>query len=245
MIDMLPFHKLFKSFLVISLLFFYLGFIGFSYSAQRAFLMILTWEITNLLLRRKCAVSALSFSFIITCLLQPESLFEPGFQLSFTIVLIIIWFSKSTFIFNDNKLFFTYLLGFVKCSCGAFCGSFFILLGSFSQIVPISIISNIILIPFAFPLMIAFLLYILNFYLFNIDLYFILDIIYFLILELLLLLNKLPISYFYLDLEVNAYLYIVLPLFIMYFYNKKWNFFKKLGFSFFVSLFTVLCVICL
>ena len=73
--------KLFISFSVISILFFYLAFIGFTYSAQRAFLMIVIWEISNLFLRKKCAVSALSFSFVIIILIQPESLYDPSFQL--------------------------------------------------------------------------------------------------------------------------------------------------------------------
>lgn len=229
-------NRLFISFSVISFLFFYLVFIGFAYSAQRAFLMILIWETSNLFSKKKCAVSALSFSFVITTLIQPESLYEPGFQLSFTIVLLIIWFSRDTFILRDSKSFFAYFLGFVKCSLAAFCGSFFILLGSFGQIVPISLISNIILVPFAFPLIIIFIVYLFNFYLLNIDLYFIVDFIYCIIHELLLFLNGLPFSYFYLNFKVNSYLYLILPIFVLYLFNQNWSFTKKFVFTFLVSL---------
>ena len=231
--------KLVVTFSVISILFFYLAFIGFAYSAQRAFLMIFIWEISNLFLRRKCALTALSFSFVITSLVQPGSLYEPGFQLSFTIVLLIIWFSRGTIILSESKSFFSYFLGFVKCSLAAFCGSFFILLGSFGQIVPISIMSNIILVPFAFPLMVIFIIYLINFYLLNIDLYFIVDFIYSIIIDLLLFLNSLPFSHFYLDFHVNSYLYIVLPISVLYLFNKNWNFFKKFVFTFIVSLSSV------
>ena len=230
-------NKLFTTFTVISILFFYLAFIGFTFSAQRAFLMILIWELSNLILRRKCAISALSLSFAITILIQPESLCEPGFQLSFTIVLLIIWFSRGTIIGSESKSFFVYFLGFVKCSLAAFCGSFFILLGSFGQIVPVSIISNIILIPFALPLIVIFIIYLINFYLFNIDLYFFVDFIYSVILELLLFLNNLPLSYFSVDFHVNPYFYIILPIFVLCLFNKNWNFFKKFFFTFIVSLF--------
>ncbi len=237
-------NKLFITFSVISILFFYLVFIGFAYSAQRAFLMILIWEISNLFLKRKCAVTALSFSFVITSLFQPESLYERGFQLSFTIVLLIIWFSRGTIILSESKSFFAYFLGFVTCSLAAFCGSFFILLGSFGQIVPISIISNIILVPFAFPLMIIFIVYLFCFYLLNIDLYFIVDFIYSIILELLLFLNGLPLSYFYLTFQVNSYLYIILPIFVLYFFNKNWNFLIKFVFTFIVSVSSVFYITC-
>lgn len=229
-------NKLFISFSVISILFFYLAFIGFTYSAQRAFLMILIWEISNLFLRRKCAVSALSFSFVITTLIQPESLYEPGFQLSFTIVLLIIWFSKGTIVLRERKSFLAYFLGFVKCSLAAFCGSFFILLGTFGQIVPVSIISNIILVPFALPLMVIFIVYLINYYLFNIDLYFFVDFIYTVIIELLLFLNNLPLSYFSVEFQVNPYIYIILPIFVLLLFNKRWNFLKKFFFTFIVSL---------
>ena len=229
-------NKLFISFSVVSILFFYLAFIGFTYSAQRAFLMIVIWEISNLFLRKKCAVSALSFSFVITILIQPESLYDPSFQLSFTIVLQIIWFSKGNIVLRESKSFLAYVLGFVKCSFAAFCGSFFILLGSFGQIVPISIISNIILIPFALPLMVIFIIYLINFYLFNIDLYFFVDLIYSVILELLLFLNNLPLSYLSVDFKVNPYIYIMLPIFVLCLFNKKWNFLKKFLFTFVVSL---------
>ena len=229
-------NKLFTTFFVISILFFYLAFIGFTFSAQRAFIMILIWEISNLILRRKCAISALSFSFVTTILIQPESLCEPGFQLSFTIVLLIIWLSRGTNTPSESKSFFVYFLGFVKCSLAAFCGSFFILLGSFGQIVPISIISNIILIPFALPLMVIFIIYLINFYLFNIDLYFFVDFIYSVILEFLLFLNNLPFSYFSFDYKVNPYFYIILPIFVLYIFNIKWNFLKKFLFTFIVSL---------
>ena len=232
-------NKLFTSFSVISILFFYLVFIGFAHSAQRAFLMILIWEISNLFLREKCAITALSFSFVIISLIQPESLFVPGFQLSFTIVLLIIWFSRRTIIIRMEKSFLAYIFDFVKCSLAAFCGSFLILLGSFGQIAPISIISNIILVPFAFPLIIIFIIYIFSFYLLNIDIYFIVDIIYFIILELLLFLNGLPLSYFYFNFKLNSYLYIILPIFVLYLFNKNWNFFKKIIFTLLVSFFSV------
>ncbi|HAU59292.1 MAG TPA: hypothetical protein DCW45_02880, partial [Opitutae bacterium] len=198
--------------------------------------MILIWEISNLFLRRKCAVSALSFSFVITTLIQPESLYEPGFQLSFTIVLLIIWFSKGTIVLRERKSFITYFLGFVKCSLAAFCGSFFILLGTFGQIVPVSIISNIILVPFALPLMVIFIVYLINYYLFNIDLYFFVDFIYTVIIELLLFLNNLPLSYFSVEFQVNPYIYIILPIFVLLLFNKRWNFLKKFFFTFIVSL---------
>ena len=235
-------NKILTTFILISVLFYYLSFIGFPYSAQRAFLMIFVWEISNLILKRKCAISALTFSFAITSLVQPESIYEPGLQLSFTIVLLIIWFSRGTSNISDKKSFFIYLYGFVKCSLAAFCGSFFILLGSFGQIVPISIISNIILIPLAFALMIIFIIYLTNLYLLNIDFYFVVDFIYFAILELLLFLNDLPLSYFSVNLEVNSYIYIILPIFVIYNFNNRWKFFKKFIFTFLVSFSSVLYV---
>ena len=234
--------KFFTTFILISFLFFYLSFIGFAYSAQRAFLMILIWEISKLFSRRRCALSALSFSFFVTGLINPESLFSPGFQLSFTIVLLIIWFSKNNLVLPENKSFYAYSFGFLKCSLSAFGASFLILLGSFGQIVPVSIISNFIIIPFAIPIMIIFLTYLLNFYLLEIDLYFIVDFVFSTIQELLFLLNGLPFSFFSVDLEVNAYIYITQPILIIYFINKDWDFFKKLVFTFSVSFFCVFYV---
>ena len=237
-------NKLFTTLFIISVLFLYLIFIGFTYSAQRAFLMILIWEISNIFFKRKCAICALSFSFVITSLLNPESLFQLGFQLSFTIVLLIIWFSRNNFLISENKSFFAYFSGLVKCSFAAFFGSFFILLGSFGQIVPISIISNIILIPFAFLIMVIFLIYLLEFYLLNFDLYFIVNFVYYLINELLSFLNDFPLSYFSFDIEVNGYIYIFLPILVITIFNKNWGFFLKFTFTSIVSLSSIFYAVC-
>ena len=244
-IEIFSVNKFVTTFLIISILFLYLSFIGFPYSAQRAFLMILIWEISNLLFKNKCVLTALSLTFVLTSLFQPTAIYEPGFQLSFTIVLLIIWFTRGIFNLGESKSVYAYFFAVVKCSFAAFCGSFFILLGSFGQIVPISIISNIILVHFAFSLMIIFIIYFFNFYLLSLDLYLIVDFIYTAVLELLLFLNGIPFSYFSFDLQVDNYLYIILPILVIFLYNKNLGFFLKLFITLIVSLFSVFFALCL
>ena len=244
-IEIFSVNKFVTTFSIISILFLYLSVIGFPYSAQRAFLMILIWEISNLLFKNKCVLTALSLTFVLTSLFQPTAIYEPGFQLSFTIVLLIIWFTRGIFNLGESKSVYAYFFAVVKCSFAAFCGSFFILLGSFGQIVPISIISNIILVPFAFSLMIIFIIYFFNFYLLSLDLYLIVDFIYTAVLELLLFLNGIPFSYFSFDLQVDNYLYIILPILVIFLYNKNLGFFLKLFITLIVSLFSVFFALCL
>ena len=225
--NILTFQKSYLSIFILTFLFFYLCFVGITNSSLRAFLMIFCWELTKFLNKKSSAISALSFSFVLSVVIDSASLLETGFQLSFTIVLLMIWLcpKKSP---SSQKFAFSNYLRFFAGSLSAYLGSFLILLGSFGQVTPISIISNIFLVPAAFPLMVAILFYVFFLIIFKFDFGFILDFIFNILYDFLFLMGSFPLSHFKINFSINAYFYLILPIFLIFYYNNYWSWFKKL-----------------
>lgn len=211
---------------VLGLLFLYLCFVDFAPSAQRAFLMIFVWEATNLLHKKKSPLSSLCFSFCVSFLMTPDHLGNSGFQLSYSIVLALIWFSQN-WPLKSGFAIIRYSAGLGVCAVAAFLGSFIILLGSFGQFVPISLVSNILLIPFALPLMLMFLTYLGILFSLDADPYQIVDMISRIIHSFIGFSSGFPYGFVSANININAYFYIFYPLFIIAFFNTGWGFAKK------------------
>lgn len=206
-----------RSIIVIIILYLYLIFINEPISATRAFLMLAFWEINSLSRKKTSGLSSIALAFIFSYITNPLSIFSVSFQLSFTIVLVIIWFFNERFENNINKTLGLFTKPFTA-SLASFSGSFLILLASFNQFVPIAIISNILLVPLAFPIMIVCIIYCFFFFVFNIDLYFILNSSY----ELIFLILKIfDTNYFYdkISVTITKISYVLLPIIVVFLFN--------------------------
>jgi len=91
----LKMNKKAVAFTVISLLFVYALFCGFSSSVTRAFIMASIFLMANAFGKKKDSLSILSLTAIIILVFKPIALFEVGFLLSFTSVIGILLFYRS------------------------------------------------------------------------------------------------------------------------------------------------------
>jgi len=112
--------------------------------------MLATFFFAVVIHRKNLPLSSLCISALIILAISPQEVFSAGFQLSFTIVAVIIWtfkgFSKSNF--PSAALFYvvTALILCLACSVG----SSLIVIDYFGYFSGLSIISNILIYPFIF-----------------------------------------------------------------------------------------------
>jgi hypothetical protein len=173
--------------------------------------------------------------------LNPQSIFRVGFQLSFSIVLAIIW------IFNTNEIkgtsvFLNQLSKTAQASFASFSSSAIILLLTFKHFVPIAILSNILFVPLAFPIMIICLTYCLFFFLFELDYPWFLNISYNISCKIL---NILDFNYLFINnifLDCTKGIFLILPSIIIFIFNNKFNFVYKSIIIVLVQIFTLFLV---
>lgn len=221
--------KWITSIIIVLLLYFYLIFINEPISATRAFFMLTFWELHSVNRKKRSALSTISMAFIFSYIANPLSYYSVSFQLSFTIVLVIIWFFSGKIRTNDKGTN-SFIINTITASTASFSGSFLILLVSFKQFVPIAIISNIFLVPLAFPMMVACIVYCFLFFIFNIDLIFILDYTYEFVIFILDFFDF-DNSYFNdLDFKLSKANYIILPVTVILFFNINLQAFTKFMF---------------
>ena len=129
---------------------FYVVLVGEPNSAVRAWLMLATFFFALIIHRKNFPLSSLCISALIILAFSPQEVFSAGFQLSFTIVAVIIWtfkgLSKSNF--PSTSLFYvvTALILCLACSVG----SSLIVIDCFGYFSGLSIISNMLIYPFIF-----------------------------------------------------------------------------------------------
>jgi len=131
----------------------YLDVVNYPPSAQRAFTMIVFWQITKLFNKKANLISSLLWSALITVFWDTEQLFSLGYQLSYTVVFAIVIIFKTINYRNDNKLT-NFLLSSLKTSYAAFCGSMLLIFDYFGMIAPVSILINMLVVPICFILII-------------------------------------------------------------------------------------------
>jgi ComEC/Rec2-related protein len=143
----------------LGLILFYVILVGSPASACRAYLMVLVWRLSILFCRKSNPISALGWAALILVSVRPEHLFNIGFQLSFTVVLTILWT-----IGNHSKIrgfsFIEYFKISFTVSYAAFCGSILLVVDNFHFINPVSILLNGILMGFVSIVFILCLIYI-------------------------------------------------------------------------------------
>jgi len=129
---------------------FYVILVGEPNSAVRAWLMLATFFCSLCLNRKNFSFSSLCLSAIIILAISPREIFSLGFQLSFTIVTIILWtfrgFPKKEL--HSSPLLYgtTALILCLACSVG----SSLIVIDYFGYFSGLSIISNVLIYPIVF-----------------------------------------------------------------------------------------------
>ena len=240
-LDLILKYKILKSCIIVILLYIYLVFINESISATRAFYMISLWEAVALIKKKSSALSIVSIAFLFAYTLNPYSISSVGFQLSFSIVLVIIWFFNTN-LKGGTSIYLKQLYKTFQASFASFIGSVIIILLTFKQFVPVSIFANILFVPLAFPIMIICLVYCLLFFLFKQDYPWFLNISYNISCKILSIFD---VNYIYINnisINFSKGILLVLPLFIIFVYNFKFNFLFKSLIIIFVQIFTYIII---
>jgi ComEC/Rec2-related protein len=182
---------------------FYVILVGSPASACRAYLMVFIWRLSILFCRKSNPISALGWAALILVAVKPEHLFSIGFQLSFTVVLTILWT-----IGNHSKIrgfsFIEYFKISFTVSYAAFCGSILLVVDNFHFINPVSILLNSILMGFVSIVFILCLIYIFAHAIYPSTLISsVIDYIYSVIEQLVLFFNSFEFSHTYFSLEFD------------------------------------------
>jgi len=144
------------------LVFGYVGIVGYASSACRAFVMISIWQISMLLHKKGNPLSALYWAFIVLLLIAPNSLFSLGFQLSFTVVLSILFCFHKKSLANKGFSLCNFIKNSIIISYSSFFGSTLLIIDHFHFINPTSIVINLILVNLVFGIFLICLLFVIS-----------------------------------------------------------------------------------
>ncbi len=104
------------------------------------------WVLYRLNGIRALSLNVVCLAGLSLLIIKPDNFTDIGFNLSISVVLAIIWINHKVHFSIRNKL----ILGFIQINLvnfAAFWGSFLILAQNFKIIIPISVFSNMLLIP--------------------------------------------------------------------------------------------------
>ena len=185
-------------------------------SAVRAVLMIFLWQLSVIFFKKKNPISTLLLSCFIALIVDPRLLNNIGFQLSYTVVLSILIFTKKINNNDERKSSFKSLF---IVSYAAFCGSFLLILDYFQMIVPGSILINTILFPSVFIIIITIFINLI------INLSFLNYIIFFNYKIIIFITNKFSlegVTYFKFDEQIllNNTLHLLYPITFFYYFSR-------------------------
>ncbi len=144
--------------LIISSLFIwgYTALVGFSPSITRASIMATLFELSSITERDGSGLNSLSLSALVITLINPQSLFDLGFQLSFSAILSIIfiypWLNN---MINSGKGLLKYIWSILSMSIACQIGTSLITVYNFQTIPIYFLLTNVIAIPLS-----GFILYI-------------------------------------------------------------------------------------
>jgi len=129
-------------------LYFYISLVGWRASTQRAFIMYTISAVSFLMRRKVNLINSFSWAGIFSLLLNPYSIFDVGFQLSYLAVFSLIWGFK---LFPLKGRFKIGMMNYLR---NIFFSSFFVSVGItpvvsyyFGKVYPLGVINNIFLIP--------------------------------------------------------------------------------------------------
>lgn len=205
----------------LAVLWVYVDLVGYSVSSVRACVMITAWCIVKLVRKRTVALYIMVFSMIFCIMENPLSIRSLAFQLSFTVVLTIVWLCSTKVNSNDYSRIKTFFRNLFLVGYGSYWGSFLLILDHFNLILTFSFFINLLLIPFIGLIMIILLLYSASLYIFKDDIaYLIIDFIYNLVFSYLRHASELPFSTISLRLEINNCFHLI------YFFSILFLFYK-------------------
>lgn len=126
----------------------YLYLVNFSISSTRAYIMLCIWVLCKLLGLRVNKINVVAIAGLCMLLYDSGNFLDIGFILSITVVLSIVWFVQTTDEKNKkgNRLIES-MIKMAQVNYSAFWGSFLILAKYFGLIVPVSLLSNLLIIP--------------------------------------------------------------------------------------------------
>lgn len=129
---------------------------GMSPSVQRASIMCSMVSIALLLQRRTSTYNTLAAAAFFSLLLSPNDIFSVSFQLSYAAVISIVYFSqKIQSLYRPTTPIGSYLWGIIAVSVAVQIGTLPITLYYFGTIPTYSLLTNIIVIPLAFIILIC------------------------------------------------------------------------------------------
>ena len=142
------------------ILWLYIDIIGYSVSSVRSFLMISLWCITKVCDKRTENLNIFILVCVLSMTVDSKLIHSLGFQLSFTVVLTILWlFSQREYNGVKSKIKL-YTENLVLVGYASYWGSFLLILDNINIITPYSLLVNIILVPFIGVLFFTLVLYI-------------------------------------------------------------------------------------
>lgn len=144
----------FRKYAIISSLVFiwiFAAFIGFGNSVLRSCIMLSVYFIYVLLQRKPDLLHSLSLSAFIILVFDSQQIFDVGFQLSFLAVLGIFWLNQPIlkYLPKQNNYFKKLLFNTISISISAQLATLPLVLYYFHQFSFISIVANIIIVPFS------------------------------------------------------------------------------------------------
>ncbi|MFC2138898.1 ComEC/Rec2 family competence protein, partial [Bacteroidota bacterium] len=143
--------RVLKSLIILILIWIYAFITGLSPSIQRASLMFSIIIFGNLLSKQNSVYQSLALSAFIILLINPYELTEIGFQLSYTAVFGIVYFQPRIFkLIAFKNPILSYLWALISVSIAAQITTFPLILYYFHQFPSLFIISNLVVVPFAF-----------------------------------------------------------------------------------------------
>lgn len=139
-----------QSLIIIFVLFFYAFLTGLSDSVLRATIMFTFISIGRMFTRQMNIYNSISASAFLLLVINPYSIMNVGFQLSYAAVISIVFFqSKIYSILNVNNQILDYIWQLVSVAIAAQLGTFPITIYYFDQFPLYFILSNILIIPLA------------------------------------------------------------------------------------------------
>lgn len=140
--------KILRSVVIITILWIYCAIAGFSASSLRAVIMISMLTIYRLIGRSPLSLNSLCASALLISILSPESIFEPGFQLSYVAFLSILFINpKIDNLVCSNHKIIRWLWGVVSISIACQIGTSLISVSLFGFFPLYFLIANILLMP--------------------------------------------------------------------------------------------------
>ncbi len=138
----------------------YIDIIGYSVSSVRSFLMISLWCVAKVCDKRTENLNIFILVCVLSITVDSKLLHSLAFQLSFTVVLTILWLFSRREYNGEKSKFKLYTENLVLVGYASFWGSFLLILDNFNIITPYSLLVNIILVPFIGVLFFTLVLYI-------------------------------------------------------------------------------------